>query len=266
MFSLGTSLRIRDFQQVAKQKQAVGLGLLLQMVLLPLLALTIAWIAPLRAEWKIGLFIVALCPGGTTSNFISYMVNADTALSVSLTCVNSFLILISIPLLVDLSVEIFLGKNDIYNISLAHTAIEMFYVMLLPVSIGVLFRHFFPHWAFSLKEILKVSSTIVLASVFAFKFFGEQKSEVILWNDILELIPYCLLLHFLAIFLSYFISQTILSKKQSVTISIEVGLQNTALALLITDKMMEDKIIGYPALVFAMFSFFTTLGFAWWKK
>lgn len=267
MFSLGTSLRIKDFQRVTQQKEAVGLGLLLQMVLLPLLALIIAWIAPLRAEWKLGLFIVSLCPGGATSNFISYLVNADTALSVSLTCVNSFLILISVPLMVNLSVEVFLGQNDSYNISLLDTALDMFYVILLPVTLGVLFRHFLPHWVFSLKEILKISSTIILASVFAFKIFWEQNDALISWSDIIELLPYCFLLHFLAITLSYAMSKWILSdKKQSVTIGIEVGLQNTALALLITDEMMDNALIGYPALVFAMFTFFTTFGFAWWKK
>ena len=97
-FAIGSSLRFADFENIFKKSKPLYLGLFLQMVFLPICAFIIAELVNLPPAEKVGLIIVAICPGGTTSNFISYLIKADTALAVALTAINSLLILLSIPL------------------------------------------------------------------------------------------------------------------------------------------------------------------------
>lgn len=267
MFSLGSSLEAQDFKRIIHQKSSVALGLVLQMILLPSIALGIAYFAPISLEWKIGILIVALCPGGATSNYISYILKADTALSVSLTTVNSFLIIFSVPLLFNFGISALTNQVSDYNIQLGGSIKEVLFFVLTPMLIGLGFRKVFTKTAIASQNLLKWGSTILLGLVFLLKFLrGTNGKSNLAIVDILELLPYCLLLHFSGMLLSYFLSQKLLKNQlQSITIAIEVGLQNTALALLIANSLFADSLVEQPALAFAMFSFFTTLGFGWVK-
>lgn len=261
MFALGTSLTIEDFKRVIRQKRSVGIGLFLQMLFLPLLALGIALFAPLPTEYKIGLFLLSICPGGATSNFISYVLKADTALSVSLMLLNSFLIVFTIPMLTQFILNFFSEISIQHSISMEQTIRDMLLMILLPVGLGILFRHRFTNWAIHLQGFLKVSSSLLLALVFVLKFL-EDDGKGISTSVIGQILPYALMLHLLGMMVSYGIAQKVLNQKKSaITIAIEVGLQNTALALWISERFLNNPLMGHPALVYALFSFFTTLGF-----
>ena len=98
MFSIGTSLVVDDFKRVFQFPKALTVGLILQMLFLPLFAFALCYFLPISNEFKMGIVILSLCPGGATSNFINYLLDLKTALSVSLTIINSVLILFTIPL------------------------------------------------------------------------------------------------------------------------------------------------------------------------
>ncbi|CEN48075.1 bile acid:sodium symporter family protein [Capnocytophaga canimorsus] len=266
MFVIGSSLSFRDFKKVFGKPKPFYLGLVMQMVLLPSIAFVIAFYTNLPVEYKVGFFIVSICPGGTTSNFISYLVNADTALSIALTCVNSVLILVTIPLLTQYAIFFFIEDKAYVTLSFVDTLSQVFLIIILPAVIGLIFNKFYRSFIQKTKMIFKIINTMLLGLIFAIKFFATENTggSGITTNEILQLLPYCLLLHLATMLVSYFLSikTFLLTKIQATTIGIEVGLQNTTLALLVTGTLLKNTDMTKPALVFAMFSFFTTLLFA----
>jgi len=265
MFGIGASLKVKDFRTMLSDKQALFTGLSFQMLFLPVFALSIAYFSDLSPEWKVGLILVSICPGGTTSNFISYIVNADTALSVALTSINSLLILLTIPLLSNVALNLFIENQEFVFVSVIDTFFQVLYILILPAILGVLLSEKAASFTQKIQKPLKYINTILLALVFGIKIFGNENSggSGILAQDILSLLPYCLFLHFGAMLISYgFAKKTGINNLQSTTIGIEVGLQNTTLAILVAGTLIGNNEMTKPALVFAMFSFFTTLGFA----
>ncbi len=265
-FAIGSSLRFADFENIFKKSKPLYLGLFLQMVFLPICAFIIAELVNLPPAEKVGLIIVAICPGGTTSNFISYLIKADTALAVALTAINSLLILLSIPLLSNWAVAIFMGSHTEVSLPILNMVWEVAKIIIIPALLGLFFNRFSPNISLKIRFPLKVINTILLGIVFFIKFFGDKQSggSGISVDEIIRLLPATLLMHLSAMILSYFIALKTfkLSGVQATTISIEVGLQNTALAILVAGTLIGNTDMTKPALVYAIFSFFTTFIFA----
>lgn len=270
MFSVGTSLELSDFKEIAAKPKLVGLGLGLQMLFLPAVAFLICLVLPISNAWKLGIIILSLCPGGATSNFISYLLELKTALSISLTAINSLLILVTIPVGVNLGAQVFMHTSTSFSLSAAETFINVLLIVLVPVSLGLLFHRRFRALSERFKQPVKVVSTLLLATVFAIKFFGSEENggSEIKWDDILVLAPIMLVFHLVTMTLGYWAANRLLkgSAYDAITIGIEVGLQNTTLALLIATVMIGNEQMAEPTLVYAMFSFFTTLGFGYLAK
>lgn len=268
MFGVGSALTKRDFLRLYLHPRALGMGLILQMLFLPSLAFVIALFAPISAEYKVGLFILSLCPGGTASNFISYLVDADVALSVSLTTVNSFLILLTIPFFSQLGLNFFLESSSDFTLPIGETIQQVFLIILLPAALGYIFRQLRPSLAINTQYYFKWVNLALLAFVYGYKFFaGEDKGgSGINASDILEILPFALLLHMLSMFASRWISMTQkLENKASTTIAIEVGMQNTTLAMLICAGFIGSEEMSKPSLVTGIFAFFTTIAFAYYQ-
>jgi len=265
MFSIGTSLELKDYNYILNHPKTVALGLFFQMLFLPLLALIIIVFSDLNPILKVGLFIVSLCPGGTTSGFVSYLTKADVPLSVALTSINSFLILLTIPVFSNLAVEGFMGESSHIHLPALKTAFDIVLVILFPVLLGSVFNHFFHQVANKLQKWLKFVNIGLLAIMFSIKFFApvHDGGSGMNWSDIKIIFPYAFGIHVIAMLASYFLSRLLIKNHEScITIGIEVGLQNTTLALMITSVIMQNNEMSKPALVYAFFSFFTTLAFA----
>lgn len=264
-FAIGSSLRFEDFEKIFKKSKALTIGLMLQMLFLPVLAFIIAFFSDLSPELKVGLIIVSICPGGTTSNFITYLVDADTALAVALTTINSLLILLTIPTLTSLAISLFIGTSSAFSLSMSQTFLEVSKIIIIPAFLGLLFNRFFPNMALKIKFPLKTINSILLGLVFLVKFFADAENggTGIVFSEILKILPYVLLMHLASMVLSYVLSKKVfrLTNIQSATIGIEVGLQNTVLAIYVAGLLFSVE-MAKPALVYAMFSFFTTLFFA----
>ncbi len=269
MFAIGSSLQFKDFAYVFKNPKRIVLGLTLQMLFLPLLAFTIVLFSNLDPVLKVGLFIVSLCPGGTTSNFISYITKVDTALSISLTSINSFLILITIPLFTNIALNNFMHNSGHIRLSFFETASDILRIILLPVLLGLLFNRYFSNISLKIQKPLKWLTVVLLGIMFGIKFFASEEfgGSGISIEDVKAILPYALGIHLLSILISYVISRYVTKDlKSSITIGIEVGLQNTTLALMVTATILQNNEMTKPALVYAIFSFFTTLGFAYFTK
>ncbi|MCP4848884.1 MAG: bile acid:sodium symporter family protein, partial [Verrucomicrobiaceae bacterium] len=136
MFSLGLGLRGRDFSRVLKYPVAFGVGLLNQVVLLPLVALVLVHVFGLEPMFSVGLMIIALCPGGVTSNILTKLAGGNAPLSISLTAVTSLLSIITVPLLVVFSVNHFMGE-DARTVGVTQLGLTMFLITAVPVGIGM---------------------------------------------------------------------------------------------------------------------------------
>jgi bile acid:Na+ symporter, BASS family len=265
MFGIGSSLTVSDYRQIFQRPKAVLIGLVLQMVFLPLLGLALLPLTSLTSYYQAGLFILLLCPGGTTSNFISYLVKGDVALSISLTSINSFLILFSIPFFTSVGLPIFLEEQAAITLGFWTTLREVFLVILVPAALGLLFHHRFPVLSEKIESPLKYINVVLLGIVFAIKFFADEQSggSGLTRDDILLIFPIAFAMHLVALILPFLVGRWAnLPFNQNVTIGIEVGLQNTTLALLVTGTMIGNNDMTKPVLVFALFSFFTTTAFA----
>ncbi len=265
MFGVGSAIDPKDLDYIRRKPKAWLIGLGFQMLLLPLLAFIIAFLAPVSDVFKVGIFILSLCPGGTTSNFICHLANGDLALSISLTTVNSFLILFTIPFFSGLGLDFFMKSHTDFQLPFYSTLVQVFSLLLLPAALGFTFRYFFPQAASKFQYYVKWINLVLLCLVYGAKFFVSESSggSGIVFDEILMLLPWVLLLHLLGLFGSRWGALNLgLNNRKSTTIGIEVGLQNTTLAIYICAVLLANQDMSKPALVMAMFSFFTSFAFA----
>ncbi|MBL7813267.1 MAG: bile acid:sodium symporter family protein [Bacteroidetes bacterium] len=266
MFGLGLSLSPKDFRNLFDQPRALGIGLFSQMVLLPGVAWLVAGWAPVSNELKVGIMILSVCPGGITSNLISYFVKGNVALAISLTVCNAFLSLFTIPTLVNLFLEYFQQSGQNISLPFWQTMFEIFIITILPAGLGVLFNYRLKGIAHKAEKYLNYVLPVLLILVFSFKFLaGSDKGGTgMTAHEIWELAPWMIVLNALSMLLG-FVAGTFfkLNFKNRITISVEVGLHNTALALLIAGDKLGNHTMEKPALVYALFSFFITFIVAW---
>jgi bile acid:Na+ symporter, BASS family len=269
MFNIGSSLCAVDFKKIFRNSKVLNFGLLMQLIFLPLIALLIATTSSLNPLWKAGLFVVAICPGGTMSNFISYISKTDVALSISLTSINSLLILLTIPIMTNFGLIYFGLSASGFSLNINHTIWYVLFILIMPVTFGIWFNGKFSSISKAMQKPFKYINIILLVIVFGVKVFADEASggSGLTISSAMTLLPYCLFLHFTSMILSYLISLKLgFNNLQSTTIAIEVGFQNTTLALLITATLLKNNEMSQPAIVYAMFSFFTTLIFAFIAK
>lgn len=264
MFGLGMSLKRSDFQELFHQPKALSIGLFSQMILLPMMAIVWVMFSGLSPEFKIGVLILSICPGGITSNLVSYFVKGNVALSVSLTVINSLLTLFSIPILVN----IFLNYFDVSNGGLVHlpvldTMFSIFTITILPASVGMFLRDRLGKKILQIQKYINIVLPVLLFIVFGIKFLGSNQNggTGISINEIIKLTPIVIGLNVSAMLLGVVVATIFnLSFKNRVTIAVEVGLHNTALALIVAGEKLGITAMEKPALVYAMYSFFITYG------
>lgn len=262
MFGLGLSLTIADFKHLFEEKRALALGLFSQMVLLPGIAFLLATYTNLSPELKVGIMILSFCPGGITSNLISYFVKGNVALAISLTVCNAFLSLFTIPLLVNFSLDYFLGKNTQFSLPFWHTMFEIFIITIIPATAGVAVNWWKADFSKRTEKILNLVLPILLLFVFVLKFLNGGGGST---QGYIQLLAWVVIVLNAASMLLGFVVGSLgrLGIQNKITISVEVGLHNTALALLIAGEKLNNPVMEKPALVYALFSFIITFLVAW---
>lgn len=242
MFSLGLSLAVKDFAYVLRKWRSVGAGLLGQLVLLPLLGCAVVLFFGLPPTLAIGLLILAFCPGGITSNAVVFAAKGNVALSVVLTSVASLITVISTPFLIGLSLDYFLAEGTAPAFSVLDTISRLFQMTVLPVALGMLLNHLLPALAQALVKWLRPAALIVLISVIGFSLYV---SADLVWQNILRAGPAVITLNILAMMLGLWLARIFrLDDTDSVTIGIEVGVQNATVATFLTMAVMNDIILA----------------------
>jgi bile acid:Na+ symporter, BASS family len=140
MLGLGLSLKSDDFFRIFKYPKAVTIGLIGQLVILPIIALAIVKVIPMPPAIAVGLIILALCPCGPSSNMITYLAGGDVALAVTLTVFSSMITVFTIPLFASMAVNSFLGTNAIVSLPVGATMGQIFVITVIPIALGMLIQ------------------------------------------------------------------------------------------------------------------------------
>ncbi len=261
---MGLSLTDRDFRNIFIHPKAVITGLVLQMILLPLIAFLIANSLNIDSHYKVGLMIIAACPGGATSNLITYLLRGNVALSISMTALNSLITLITIPLVVTLSLEAFIHKDADITLKAGETILNIFLITILPAFTGTRIRKWSPEIADRLERPLRIIMPLLLVLIFSGVILFDRESGSTTPSEFISIIPYTLLLNFTAMGAGLLVARTLrLGVKNQFTISIEVGLQNSGLAIVVAITLLESPTMALVPMVYGSFTFFSTLLFGW---
>jgi len=266
MFGVGLSLTFRDFSHVVRHPRAFRAALAAQMLGLPAIAFLIGLLSPLPAEIKVGLIILAASPGGATSGFLTYLWRGNVALSLSLTSVNSFLTLFSIPVVVNFGLRVFMGRETDIHLPFWETFSHIFFITMIPASMGIFIRQKFPVLADRISQPAKYIMLGLLGVVFTIKLFGGKSSggSGLTSHDFLLITPFALLQNAACLFFGYFFLKWMgLPHASRLTAAMESGVQNTTLAFLIASNMLGNQEMVKPALVYSLYSFWTACLFAY---
>lgn len=267
MFGIGLSLERQDFVNVFRFPKPIFLGLFAQMILLPLVAFTIISLTDLSPEIKVGFIIISACPGGSASNLLNHLLRGNVALCVSLTALNSILIQITMPLIVNLGLLVYMGHGEDIQLPIWETIFKVFFVTLLPTFAGVYVRARNLKMALKLEKPMKVIMTVLLFSVFAAIILLEEKEGGAGIFRYSYLLPYALALNIGSMLVGYFFARSMgLDNRNNYTISIEVGLQNSALAIFVATTLLNNRDMAIVAVVYSSFTFFTTALFGYLAK
>ena len=253
MTGVGLSLTPADFTRVLKQPKAFFVGVICQMLILPLIAIAVIALTGLTGELAIGLFILSLCPGGATSNLYSYLAKADVGLSVSLTAVIGFITPFTIPVLALWAINFYGSEGDQFDLPIITTWIKLMIVTVIPVLIGMAVRGKWADIAKRSERFVSIFSMAVLAFVIASICvnLGEKLIDFALAAG-----PAAIILNLTTMALGYFAGKFLLHQEsQSRAITIEVGMQNGTLALLITSGILESSSMSIAPSIYSLFMF-----------
>lgn len=266
MFGIGINLRFGDFKQTFRRPKAVITGLAAQMVLLPVIAFLINLLFDIDPIYKVGFVLIAACPGGTTSNLVTLFLRGRLALAVSLTAFNSFLILFTIPIITNLALNTYEGLDAQIELPVLNTVWNMLITVLLPTFIGMLYRHYFPGASYKTKKVINVSMTLFLLLVFIGIFTLENTGSANLVEYLYLFIP-AILLNVISMFAGYALSLWVgIRNRGRFTIAIQVGLQNSALAIYVASKLINQPEMAIVAIIYSSFTLFTTTLWAYIMK
>jgi BASS family bile acid:Na+ symporter len=258
MFGLGLGLTTNDFTRVIKTPRDFIVGFLSQVILLPIIAFGLILIIPMPIEIAMGVMIIAAAPGGVTSNVLTKFANGDVALSVSLTAVVSLLAIVIVPLIVFNSAN-FIGVEINKEISMISIAAKMFFVVTVPVLFGMIVRSLMTDLIISKTLIIQRLSVILFLIVFISIWVEE-------WDRIVSFIARAGLvtgiLNLVMIFVGYYVAKMFASGvPQRKCISLECGLQNGTLAVVVTTQLFDEMVFMVPTAAYALIMFVTSIFF-----
>ena len=258
MFGLGLGLTTSDFLRIIKKPRDFIVGFLSQVILLPIIAFGLILIIPMPIEIAMGVMIIAAAPGGVTSNVLTKFANGDVALSVSLTAVVSLLAIFIVPLIVYNSAN-FIGIEITKEISMLNIAIKMFFIVTVPALFGMIVRTFMTDFIISKTLIIQRLSVILFLIVFISIWVEE-------WDRIISFIARAGLvtgiLNLVMIFVGYYVAKMFASGvPQRKCISLECGLQNGTLAVVVTTQLFDEIVFMVPTAAYALIMFVTSIFF-----
>jgi len=264
MLGLGLGLTTQDFTRVAKQPKDFLVGLICQLIMLPIIAFVLIKIFNTPLELALGVMIIAAAPGGVTSNVLTKFANGDVALSVSLTAIISLISIVSVPFIVFKSADLLQVSYASSDISMVGISLKMFLVVTLPVIIGMLIRKFASNFISSKASLIQKISIILFAIVFLAIWIEE-------WENIMSYLSQAglitLVLNIIMMIVGFYVAKMFASGiEQRKCISLECGLQNGTLAVFVASQIFTDVVYLIPTAAYALIMFVTSILFVFIVK
>jgi len=256
MMGMGLSLSVGDFKRIVVFPKAVILGLVCQLILLPVLGFALVKGFSLTGALAVGVMIIAACPGGATSNLICHLSKGDTALSISLTAVSSFITVLTIPLIVNFAIDFF-GEAGSVRLPWSQTVVQIFGITVLPVSIGMWIRQRRPDLSRKADKPVRIISAVFLALIIAAALLKERENVVVFFKLVG---PVTLLLNVASLLMGLLIGAVfLLNRKQKLTLSIETGIQNGTLGILVAATLLKNPAMAIPSAIYSLIMFGTAV-------
>jgi len=266
MLGMGLGLTIKDFQRIVAEPKGVLLGLAAQLILLPLVGFLLASVFPLSPELAVGVMILAACPGGPTSNLITYLARGNVALSISLTALSSLITIVTIPLVVNGAMGQFLGAAIDLRLPLGSTILQIAVIILIPVSIGMALHHYVPQFAAPLEKWVKWLALFFLGLIIAGLLLKERANVL----DFFAQVGWVMLtLVVVTMALGYGLALVgRLDRPSATAITVEVGIQNGTLAIAIASAptFLNNPTMAIPAAIYSLLMLVVGGAFAWWAQ
>ncbi|MCE7990767.1 MAG: bile acid:sodium symporter family protein [Roseivirga sp.] len=258
MFGMGLSLTVNDFKRIVREPRAVLIGLTNQLILVPLIGFALVSLLDLSPAVSIGIMILVACPGGATSNLISHLARGDTALSVTLTAVASLITVITIPLIIRFALSEFQGEDRKVTLDVFQTIGQLLMIVVVPVAIGMIIRARATAFALKMDKPVRVASGVLLA-VITLALIVKERSNIIPYLEQAGLPT--VLLCVTTMVLGFFSARLFrLKTRQAVSISIESGIQNSALAITIATVTLQDTGLGIAAAIYTLIMYVAGFG------
>tara|TARA_R100001369_G_scaffold10707_4_gene23873 strand:+ start:42266 stop:43087 length:822 start_codon:yes stop_codon:yes gene_type:complete len=256
MLGMGMTLIPNDFTRIIKYPKAILIGLTNQLILLPIIGFSLAIAFGLSPVMAVGLMILATCPGGPTSNLIVQICKGNIALSVTLTAIASIVSVLTIPFILSYALDYFgSGTNVTIKLPIIDTILQIMGITVIPISVGMLIRRFKTNFATRMENPMRKASTVIFVLVFIaviaanFNIVGQAMKEVGLVT---------LLLNILTLGLGYLTARLFkLNLKSAISISVESGIQNGALAFVIATSILNNIEMGIPTAAYAIWMYVT---------
>ena len=261
MFAMGLGLTRADFVRVAVQPRDFLLGAALQVFVLPVVAFAFATLWPFTPEVSVGIMLLAACPGGTTSNLLTHLGRGDVALSISLTAVISVMGMFTIPIVLGTSLEYFMGAAA-PPLPLAKTIVGIFLITTVPVMLGMIVRALKPDFA----DWAEPRSRPLVTGLFLIIVVAAVLSErEVLYANLDATLLAVVLLNAVMLAIAYSVASIAgLGPRQRTAVTLECGLQNSTLAIVIASTMLGNMAFGVPGALYGLWMLPTAAFFAVW--
>ena len=263
MLGMGITLIITDFTRIIKYPRAILIGLTNQLIFLPIIGFSLAIVFNLNPVMAVGLMILASCPGGPTSNLITQVCKGNIALSVTLTAVASILSILTIPFILSYALEYFGSNTDVtIKLPIIDTILQIMVITVIPISIGMLIRKHKTNFAKRMEKPMRTASTIIFILVFIAVLAANADKLI---DGMKEAGLVTLALNIATMGVGYLTARLFkLSLKNTISITIESGIQNGTLALVIATSILNNIEMGIPIGTYAIWMFLTA-GILMWQ-
>ena len=261
MLGLGLGLTLQDFARILKTPKDFLVGLISQLIILPIVAFILIKFLGTTPEIALGVMIIAAAPGGITSNILTKFANGDVALSISLTAVISIISIVTVPLIVFTSADLLGISFASESINITSTALKMALVVAVPVIIGMLVRRFADNFISSRTSLINKITGLLFLVVFLAIWVEEREN---IFNYLAQAGLVVLNLNIVMMAIAYFLAKKFASGvKQVKCISLECGLQNGTLAVFVATEISSEIIYIIPTAAYALIMYLTGFIFIW---
>ncbi|MEX1669646.1 bile acid:sodium symporter family protein [Zhongshania guokunii] len=258
MIGMGLGLTVNDFVKEARHPRAAIAGSIGQLLVLPALGFLLAWALDLTPAIAVGLVILAACPGGATSNVITYLARGNVALSIVVTAIASIATIMSLPLLVNQALSWQLGRSANVSMPVIDTVAMLVVIVLLPTGIGMLIRARAPIFAVRSEKTFNAFGALVLLSLIILISYGLRDQ---LLSLLIQAGPACLILNTLGIAAGLGIARIAgVAKPDQVAIAVELGIKNSTIGILVATTILGSQEMAIPSMVYGLTMYFFGAG------